>query len=577
MKKFLKKITAVLCSAVMLFLIAVQLPMPKASALSTQEDVEITKNGQIVDSFQGIDAEYVTYSSYTGYYSCAGFVSRFYSKIFGVTVYNINTVDDMPSVYKSGHTVELKKVSTPAPGDIMQTKDYTHVAIVKEVSGSTVTLIEQNYKWTSSSTGKLLTRVNRRTTSTANYYYRLYIDGKMQSLDTSSPVISNAKASGLSNSGYTVSASLSDNYGVTTVKIGTYPKSKGSSVTKWQTFSNPGSSVTAQIKVSEFGSIDDTYITEIVAYDAAGNSSSQTVSAYIDTTPPKISNVKVTGVSASGYTVTCTISDTSTITAVKFPTWTTKNSTDDLDPNWETASASNGTISGTTATFVVKPSQHNYETGEYNTYVYAYDTYGNVSCKGVSVTILPAPTVKTQYDKGVDAVRIYWNKVNGADGYKIYRYDSDSGKWTVAGYVNNNTSLCYRDTNLKNGTAYQYRVQPYYKSGSTYNYGATSASIYTATNPTKTTITKYDKSRSGIRLYWNKINCTGYNIQQYDSTKKQWVTIKKITSSSTVNYFIGNLKSNTEYSYRIQAYTYDGNGGYTYGSFSDVKTIKTNS
>ena len=49
---------------------------------------------QVIDSFEDVDAKYVLGYSDTGYYCCAGYVSRFYEEKFGVTVYNINMVDD---------------------------------------------------------------------------------------------------------------------------------------------------------------------------------------------------------------------------------------------------------------------------------------------------------------------------------------------------------------------------------------------------------------------------------------------------------------------------------------------------
>ena len=112
--------------------------------------VKITYNGQVVDSLWGVDAIYSTASKGNvdrdTTYSCAAFLKKFCSKIWGVTIYNINVVNSKPTVTITGnHTVSLKTVSTPRPGDIMQTKNYSHVAVVKAVNGSNAVLIEQNY------------------------------------------------------------------------------------------------------------------------------------------------------------------------------------------------------------------------------------------------------------------------------------------------------------------------------------------------------------------------------------------------------------------------------------------------
>ncbi len=96
-----------------------------------------------------------------------------------------------------------------------------------------------------------------------------------------------------------------------------------------------------------------------------------------DTTPPVISNVSVSDISESGYTVTCKVTDNLGVQKVAFPTWTVNNDQDDLFPYWwETAL---GTInSDGTVTYRVNTSEHNGETNcTYVTHIYAYDTVGN--------------------------------------------------------------------------------------------------------------------------------------------------------------------------------------------------------
>jgi len=143
-------------------------------------DVKITYDGQVVDSFAGVDAIYATLGSYSNVdtnttYSCAAFLKRFCSKLWGVTIYNINMVQAAPTVTKAGHSVSLKTVSTPRPGDIMQTKNYSHVAVVKSVSGSNVTLIEQNVSHNSG--GYRYAHKDRVISVSSAYFYRMIIDG----------------------------------------------------------------------------------------------------------------------------------------------------------------------------------------------------------------------------------------------------------------------------------------------------------------------------------------------------------------------------------------------------------------
>lgn len=98
-----------------------------------------------------------------------------------------------------------------------------------------------------------------------------------------------------------------------------------------------------------------------------------------DTTKPVITNVKVTNVTKSGYTVSCTVTDNVGVDRVMFPTWTSYNGQDDLAQNWQTNPAVRGTQNGNTWTFRVNASEHNNELGEYATDICAYDKAGNTA------------------------------------------------------------------------------------------------------------------------------------------------------------------------------------------------------
>ena len=394
MKKLRTKLLSLLSAAAMLF---TALPAVSASAETsdlTQKNVFITYTGQVVDSFMGVDAIYSTYYSWSGYYSCAAYIDKFYNKFWDVNLYDINNYQGKPRVYYpiSGHTAELRTVSQPIPGDIMQDKEYSHVAIVKAVSGSQVTLIEQNWKWDDWATGDLVCTVNRKVNVSDNYFYRLYIDGKpqvLQEAQSSAPTLTSASASSITKDGFTVKASAKDEVGLDRFEITTYPQSKGASAGKKVTVKKSGTSASAStaVKVSDFGSLSDTYVSVVDVYNTSGLKATKTIYTVVSRSAPVISGITVTNKSASGYTVKCTVSTQNSIKTVKFPTWTSYNATDDLNPGWSTGTVCNGSISGSTASFTVKTSDHNKELGEYNTYIYAYDSFGNCSTKAVQVNL----------------------------------------------------------------------------------------------------------------------------------------------------------------------------------------------
>ena len=107
---------------------------------------------------------------------------------------------------------------------------------------------------------------------------------------------------------------------------------------------------------------------------------------YVEKTPPAptITNAKVSNVSSEGYTVTVTFDAQEGVSSLQLPTWTEKNGQDDLV--WHNAS-----VSGNTATFHVKASDHKGETGSYITHIYLTDKKGRrAPIYGLTAT-LPAP------------------------------------------------------------------------------------------------------------------------------------------------------------------------------------------
>ncbi|MCD7817321.1 MAG: GBS Bsp-like repeat-containing protein, partial [Bacteroides sp.] len=110
---------------------------------------------------------------------------------------------------------------------------------------------------------------------------------------------------------------------------------------------------------------------------------SATVSVVSDSDAPYISNVSVTNITTTSYTVSCTVSDNVGVTEVRFPTWTTLGGQDDII--WYEC-----TLSGSTASVTIPISNHNNEKGEYNTHIYAYDASGNESLYELTVPSIPS-------------------------------------------------------------------------------------------------------------------------------------------------------------------------------------------
>ena len=66
MKGFFSKLLSAVCAAAIAVSVFPAVPSASAAVSSLEEyDVEITEDGQVVDSFRGVDARYATYYSWS--------------------------------------------------------------------------------------------------------------------------------------------------------------------------------------------------------------------------------------------------------------------------------------------------------------------------------------------------------------------------------------------------------------------------------------------------------------------------------------------------------------------------------
>jgi uncharacterized protein YjdB len=220
--------------------------------------------------------------------------------------------------------------------------------------------------------------------------YRVWlynVDTAVNVEDTTAPTVSSVKISNVSNEGFWVDASVSDDVKLDRAVILVCSPQKA----KYYYFNNMNGSCAAisqQVSVEDFDNYEGTYAVYVYAYDTSSNFSSQRNEVYIDRTPPVISNVRVTDVTESGYTVLCDVTDDISLDRVQFPTWTEYNDQDDLDKEWNTSTTSRGIlVSGNTYSFHVNISDHNNELGNYITHIYAFDSQGNYGFAGTTVEV----------------------------------------------------------------------------------------------------------------------------------------------------------------------------------------------
>jgi len=158
--------------------------------------------------------------------------------------------------------------------------------------------------------------------------------------DNTKPIIDDITISDRSSEGYLIKCRVTDNVGIARVSFPTWTLKKDENGNDqddliWRDGDRDGDIFSFRVNISEHSGETEQYLTHIYAYDLSGNWTSIAVDVQDvinDTIKPTITDVFVSNISASGYTVNCSINDEggSGISRVQFPTWTVNNDQDDI-------------------------------------------------------------------------------------------------------------------------------------------------------------------------------------------------------------------------------------------------------
>ena len=153
------------------------------------------------------------------------------------------------------------------------------------------------------------------------------------------------------------------------------------------------------------------------------------------------------------------------------------------------------------------------------------------------------------------SVTFTWKKTANITGYQIVKYDSAKKKYVSGKKLGANVTS-YTVNNLSSASAYKFNIRTYKTSSdkkTTYN-SAYCKDISVILNPEKAALSYVYKSGKNIKVEWQKIRATGYQLQYTtDKAFKKSVKTVNIGSSKTV-YTIKNVNNNKTYYVRIRAY-----------------------
>lgn len=201
-----------------------------------------------------------------------------------------------------------------------------------------------------------------------------------------------------------------------------------------------------------------------------------------------------------------------------------------------------------------------------------YGTYSSA----LTVPTLPAQVTNVRVDKQTGkTVSLAWDSVNGADGYRIYRYNSDSDSYEELDTVGADRTS-YEVTGLAPACEYRFKIRASKTMNANTYWGEYSEKVVAVTKPDKVAeLSARTLGASEIELTWKKSShVTGYQIYRLDGQTGKYVKIATVEESMPASYTDCKLSAATEYSYKVRAYK-NFEGTSYYGSFSNVKSQVT--
>ena len=404
--------------------------------------------------------------------------------------------------------------------------------------------------------------------------------GSAAQSDTTAPTITDVKITDRSGSGYTVHCIVRDNSSLSHVMFPTWtPWNNGQDDITWDRADVSGTSWELNYRVNTSAHNNETncwYVTHIYVYDTAGNCTSVSAGdVYVENEVPRISDVTVTNISESGYTVSCRVTDNDSVDRVQFPTWTVYRDQDDIDNNWWTSEKSRGSRNGNIYTFRVNVQEHNNEKGEYVTHIYAFDACGNYTCYPVphvkventtsSLPTKPSTSVVTKQKQSIyvnSFIKNYGDKTfaigatASGDGKLSYKSSnkkiatvSSTGKVTIKGIGTAKITITAKAT-----SAYEKETK----------------TITVTVRPKSTRLSSLKNSRSKkMTIKWKRNSAvSGYKIQVATNSSFKNAKTYTIRRNKTVSKTISVTRKKTYY---VRMCTYKGN---IKSGWSNVKKLK---
>ncbi len=206
-----------------------------------------------------------------------------------------------------------------------------------------------------------------------------------------------------------------------------------------------------------------------------------------------------------------------------------------------------------------------------NSFVFKIPVYNNMP-------LAPCPKPGKKLDKpvlaasknGYTSTQLYWVKIDGVQGYQVYRKEASEDKYTRIKTLNGADAVSFKDKTIIPGKKYTYRVRAFTKTatGNVYSpYSDVRTVNYTiaSTSWEKFHVKNYTK----VELSWKKASVTGYKIYRKTGNEK-YKCIKTIKDNKILSFTDTTAAPGNTYTYRIRGYRTVNDKDY-YSAYTSVK------
>lgn len=195
-------------------------------------------------------------------------------------------------------------------------------------------------------------------------------------------------------------------------------------------------------------------------------------------------------------------------------------------------------------------------TASYHDTAVASGKYYRYTVKAVNGTIFGAHDTNGKYTirlanpysikatNDTSGVAVSWGKINGANGYRVYRRGAGENHWT---YLGTTSALKFTDTKTASGNYYRYTVRAAYNSVYS-SYSTTGALTIRLANPYSI---KAQNVNGGVKVNWGTIKgATAYRVYRRGAGQTSWTYLGAVSNTT---YTDKTVSANNYYRYTIRA------------------------